>query len=224
MQPLEFIRQLRDVTQQLGIILIFDEMVTGFRLSPGGAQQWLNIKADLATYSKIMGGGLPISAIAGKAEYMAKIDGGFWNYGDDSSPGVKTTFFAGTFCKHPLSLAAAKAVLSEIKNQGNAIHDQLNQRTAKLVSEFNEFTKTEQIPAQFTCFGSFFAVALSQSRLSPMAINLLSYQLLDKGIHLRNGDKGGFLSTAHTEEDINHIQNAFQDSLKALKQAEFITG
>ena len=222
LQPQEFLQPLRAITQQLGIVLIFDEMVTGFRLLPGGAQQWFDIKADIATYSKIMGGGLPISAIAGKAKYMARIDGGVWNYGDDSSPSVKTTFFAGTFCKHPLSLAAAKAVLSEIKSQGNSIHEQLNQRTAKLVSELNEFTKTEQIPVKFTCFGSFFAIALSQSQLSPMAINLLSYQLLDKGIHLRNGDKGGFLSTAHTEENINHIQTAFQDSLKALKQAEFI--
>lgn len=222
LQPQEFIQQLREITQQLGIVLIFDEMVTGFRLLPGGAQQWFNIQADLVTYSKIVGGGLPLSAIAGKSEYLNRIDGGMWNYGDDSTPTVKTTFFAGTFCKHPLAEAASKAILSEIKTQGNSLYEQLNQKTTQLVNELNQFTTKENIPVKFTCFGSFFSIALSQSKISPMAINLLSYQLLNQGIHLRNGDKGGFLSTAHTEEDVNSIKNAFRVSLKTLQQNEFI--
>ncbi|MEM8718470.1 MAG: aminotransferase class III-fold pyridoxal phosphate-dependent enzyme [Cyanobacteria bacterium P01_G01_bin.39] len=222
LQPKEFLQELRSITQDLGVILIFDEMVTGFRLLPGGAQQWFDVRADLVTYSKIMGGGMPISAIAGKAEYMARIDGGVWNYGDNTIPSVKTTFFAGTFCKHPLALAAAKAVLSEIKTKGDTLYHQLNQRTERLVRELNQYTEQENIPVKFTCFGSFLAIALSQSKISPTAINLLSYQLLDRGIHLRNGDKGGFLSTAHSQEDINSIREAWQSSLKTLQQAEFI--
>ncbi|MEL6929841.1 MAG: aminotransferase class III-fold pyridoxal phosphate-dependent enzyme [Cyanobacteria bacterium J06600_6] len=222
LQPTEFLQELRSITQDSGVILIFDEMVTGFRLLPGGAQQWFDIKADLVTYSKIIGGGMPMSAIAGKAEYMAKIDGGVWNYGDDSTPTEKTTFFAGTFCKHPLSLAASKAVLLEIKSKGDTIHQQLNQRTSQLVNDLNQYTEQENIPVRFTCFGSFFAIAMTQSKLSPTAINLLSYQLLNQGIHLRNGDKGGFLSTAHTEADISSIQLAWQQGLKTLQQAEFI--
>ena len=222
LQPKEFLHQLRSITQDLGIVLIFDEMVTGFRLLPGGAQQWFDVRADLVTYSKIIGGGMPMSAIVGKAEYMARIDGGVWNYGDNSTPAAKTTFFAGTFCKHPLSLAASKAVLLEIKSKGDTIYQELNQRTSGLVKDLNQYSDRENIPVRFTCFGSFFAIALSQSKLSPTAINLLSYQLLDKGIHLRNGDKGGFLSTAHTEEDIILIREAWQSSLKALQQAEFI--
>ena len=221
-QPKKFLQELRGLTEELGIVLIFDEMVTGFRLATGGAQQWFGIQADLATYSKIIGGGLPISAIAGKAEYMARIDGGVWNYGDETAPAVKTTFFAGTFCKHPLALAAAKATLLQIKNNGDSIYEQLNQRTSGLISELNQFTEEELIPIKFTSCGSFFAIALSQSKISPIAINLLSYQLLSQGIHLRNGDRGGFLSTAHTEQDINSIRNAFQDSLKELKKADFI--
>ncbi|MEO1341397.1 MAG: aspartate aminotransferase family protein [Cyanobacteria bacterium J06629_2] len=222
LQPREFLQSLRSITQDLGIVLIFDEMVTGFRLLPGGAQQWFDIQADLVTYSKIIGGGMPMSAIAGKAEYMARIDGGVWNYGDASTPTVKTTFFAGTFCKHPLSMAAAKAVLSEIKSKGDTIYQELNQRTSQLVENLNNYTESENIPVKFTCFGSFFAIAMTQSKISPTAINLLSYQLLDRGIHLRNGDKGGFLSTAHSQEDIDSIQQAWQSSLKKLQQAEFI--
>lgn len=222
LQPKEFLQELRSITQDLGIVLIFDEMVTGFRLLPGGAQQWFDVRADLVTYSKIIGGGMPMSAIAGKAEYMARIDGGVWNYGDDSTPATKTTFFAGTFCKHPLSLAASKAVLSEIKSKGDTIYQELNQRTSELVKNLNQYTEQENIPVRFTCFGSFLAIAMTQSKLSPAATNLLSYQLLNQGIHLRNGDKGGFLSTAHTEEDIILIREAWQTSLKALQQAEFI--
>ncbi|MEM9509453.1 MAG: aminotransferase class III-fold pyridoxal phosphate-dependent enzyme [Cyanobacteria bacterium P01_E01_bin.35] len=222
LQPKKFLQGLRSISEKSGIILIFDEMVTGFRLLPGGAQEWFDIRADLVTYSKIMGGGMPISAIAGKAEYMARIDGGSWNYGDDSSPSVKTTFFAGTYCKHPLALAAAKAVLSEIKNRGNTLYQELNQYTSELVNQLNHYSDQENIPVKFTCFGSFFAIALSQSKISPTAINLLSYQLLDKGIHLRNGDKGGFLSTAHSKEDIIFIREAWQSSLKTLQQAKFI--
>jgi glutamate-1-semialdehyde 2,1-aminomutase len=103
-QPREFLQQLRQVTKNSRIALIFDEMVTGFRVHPGGAQAWFGIDADIVTYSKIVGGGLPMSVIAGKAAYLDRIDGGQWNYGDDSAPQFKTTFFAGTFCKHHLLL------------------------------------------------------------------------------------------------------------------------
>ena len=197
-------------------------MVTGFRIHQGGSQAWFDIDADIVTYSKIVGGGLPMSVIAGKAAYMNCIDGGKWNYGDDSAPQTKTTFFAGTFCKHPLALAASKAVLEHLKNQGVQLQEKLNQRTSELVEELNSYFKKEGIPITYTHFGSFFAADNSQSKISPMANNLMSFHLLQKGIHLRQGDKGGFLSTAHTEEDINKIIQAFKYSAKELQQAGFI--
>ena len=222
LQPREFLQQLRSVTSKAGIALIFDEMVTGFRIHQGGSQAWFGIDADIITYSKIVGGGLPMSVIAGKAAYMDSIDGGTWNYGDDSAPQTKTTFFAGTFCKHPLALAASKAVLEHLKNQGVGLQENLNQRTSELVEELNTYFAKEGIPLTYTHFGSFFAADNSQSNIAPMANNLMSFHLLKKGIHLRQGDKGGFLSTAHTEEDINKIIQAFKDSAKELQQAGFI--
>jgi glutamate-1-semialdehyde aminotransferase len=117
LQPKDFLQKIRQITQDCGIVLIFDEMVTGFRIHSGGAQAWFEVEADMATYSKIVGGGLPLSIIAGKAQYMDRIDGGVWNFGDSSVPSDKTTFFAGTFCKHPLALASAKAMLSYLKEQ-----------------------------------------------------------------------------------------------------------
>lgn len=73
-----------------------------------------------------------------KAEYLDKIDGGMWHYGDRSYPQVKTTFFAGTYCKHPLSLAAAKAMLEYLKAQGNTLQTQLGDRTTQFVGELNK--------------------------------------------------------------------------------------
>lgn len=222
LQPKEFLQQLRQVTEESGIALIFDEMVTGFRIHPGGAQAWFGVEADIATYSKIIGGGLPIAIIAGKATYMDRIDGGMWNYGDRSFPQVKTTFFAGTFCKHPLSLAAARAVLKHLKTQGASLQEQLNQRTSQLVERLNACMEAEEMPIQFTHFGSFFAAASSKSSASPMAMNLLSYHLIDRGVHLRTGDTGGFLSTAHTDKDIDYIIQAFHESVKDMREGGFL--
>jgi glutamate-1-semialdehyde 2,1-aminomutase len=222
LQPQAFLQQLRDLTQQHKIALIFDEMVTGFRVHPAGIQGYFGIQADLATYSKIVGGGLPLSVIAGSADYMNCIDGGFWRYGDRSAPSVPTTFFAGTFCKHPLSLAAARAMLTHLKTQGSGLQTQLNQRTAQLVERLNLEMTHHTIPIRFTAFGSFFAIALSQSTIPDLALSLLSYHLLDQGIHLRQGDRGGFLSTAHTEADIDRIQQAWISSIQTLKTEGFL--
>lgn len=221
LQPQEFLQQLRQLTHRCGIALIFDEMVTGFRIHPGGAQAWFNVQADIVTYSKIAGGGLPMSVIAGKAAYLDYIDGGVWTYGDASVPKTKTTFFAGTFCKHPLSLAAAKATLLHLKTAGAELQTQLNQRTTDLVHRLNAEMQSSQSPIQFTQFGSFFAIDLSASAVPELAIALLSYHLLWRGVHLRPGDRGGFLSTAHSDADLAFIQQAFRDSVNELQQAGF---
>ena len=100
--------------------LIFDEMVTGFRLHPRGAQAWFGVHADLVTYGKLIGGGLPMALVAGKAAFMDAFDGGPWTFGDDSAPEANLTFFAGTFVKHPLALATSSAVLARLKEAGPA--------------------------------------------------------------------------------------------------------
>ena len=128
LQPREFLQELRRVTQEHEIALIFDEVITGFRVAPGGAQEYFGVKADLATYGKVVGGGMPIGVLAGSATYMDALDGGFWQYGDDSSPPTGVTFFAGTFVRHPLAMAAAHAVLKHLKAAGPALQEQANQR------------------------------------------------------------------------------------------------
>lgn len=223
LQPKEFLQQLRQLTTEAGIALIFDEMVSGFRIHPGGAQAWFGIQADLATYGKIVGGGMPIGVIAGKAAYMDAIDGGMWNYGDDSYPQVKRTFFAGTYCKHPLSMAAARAVLKQLKSHGASLQQQLTQRTSQFAEELNAYFQEDNLPFKIENFGSLFSftasgsLAVSQDSDVPYFKQLLFYhKLLDKGVLLRGN--GGFLSTAHTNEDINSIIQAIRESLTELRK------
>lgn len=223
LHPKEFLQQLRQLTKEAGIALIFDEMVSGFRIHPGGAQAWFGIEADLATYGKVVGGGMPIGVIAGKAAYMDAIDGGMWNYGDDSYPQAKKTFFAGTYCKHPLAMAAARAVLQHIKSHGPSLQQQLNQRTWQFAESLNAYFEEERLPLRIENFGSVFGFttldtfADSQDSDSPdIRLILLYYHLIDKGILLRGN--GGFLSTAHTDEDITTIIQAVQDTITELRQ------
>jgi glutamate-1-semialdehyde-2,1-aminomutase len=223
LQPKEFLQQLRQLTQEAGIALIFDEMVSGFRIHPGGAQAWFGIQADLATYGKIVGGGMPIGVIAGRAAYMDAIDGGMWNYGDDSYPQAKQTFFAGTYCKHPLAMAAARAVLNHLKRHGASLQEQLNQRTSQLAEELNAYFEEDKLSLKIENFGSLFgftasgSLAVSQDSGSPAIAQLLIYyKVLDKGILLRGN--GGFISTAHTDKDINSLIQAVRDSITELRK------
>ena len=125
LQPFEFLRTLRQITTDEGVAFVMDEIVTGFRTHPGGMQAVTGIRADLATYGKVIGGGLPIGILAGKAKFMDALDGGQWNYGDDSVPEVAPTFFAGTFVRHPLVLAGVRAVLRHLKAQGPALQERI---------------------------------------------------------------------------------------------------
>jgi glutamate-1-semialdehyde aminotransferase len=144
--PKEFLQEVRKITSDNGCLLIFDEVITGFRTLPGGAQQYFDVKADIGTYGKVVGGGMPIGVIAGKKEYMDALDGGFWQYGDGSVPEIGVTYFAGTFVRHPFALAAAKAVLLHMKEKGQALQEHLNGNTAWLAKEVNDFAASLNIP------------------------------------------------------------------------------
>jgi glutamate-1-semialdehyde 2,1-aminomutase len=215
-QPRAFLHELRAITEQTGTALIFDEMISGFRVAQGGAQAHFGVEADIATYGKIAGGGLALALIAGSNRFMDYIDGGQWSYGDASAPAVQPTFFAGTYCRHPLSLAAARAAAKYMLDEGPALQEGLNARTSALVERLNTSMTAARFPVSFTSFGSFFSVAAGRSHVPPLALNLLSLLLLTAGIHLRGGDKGGFLSTAHTDADIDTIHDAFLQSLQSL--------
>ncbi|MDF0730621.1 amino acid adenylation domain-containing protein, partial [Pseudomonas entomophila] len=216
-QPREFLHALRALTQEHGIALIFDEMIMGFRLHPGGAQGWYGIRADLATYGKVVGGGLPAGIVAGSAAYMDAIDGGQWQYGDASSPQVGTTFYAGTFCKHPLTLVAARAVLQRLIEAGPALQENLNARTADLVQRLNAVFASAHVPIRAVHCGSSFRLL----EASPN-IDLLYYHLIAGGLYLWEG-RGMFLSTAHSDADVDRVVEIFERSVAAMVDAGFFT-
>ncbi|MDT0269092.1 amino acid adenylation domain-containing protein [Streptomyces sp. DSM 44915] len=214
LQPVEFVRRLREVTSRHGIVLLFDEMLTGFRPALRGAQELYGVVPDLATYGKLLGGGFPIGAIAGRADLLDGVDGGYWSYGDDSVPPADTTFFGGTYLQHPVSMTAARAVLSHLREQGPGLQERLNARTTELATGLNAFFEAEEFPLRMRWFGS-------QFRFEHHAdMELLYYHLMLRGVHVWEW-RNFFLSTAHTDEDIERVAEAVRGSLRELRAAGF---
>jgi amino acid adenylation domain-containing protein/natural product biosynthesis luciferase-like monooxygenase protein len=217
-QPVEFIREIRRITSESGTALILDEVITGFRVHPGGVQALWNIRADMATYGKVIGGGMPIGAIGGRAEYMDALDGGSWQYGDASFPETGVTFFAGTYVRHPLAMAAAKAVFEHLRDAGPALQRDLAERADRFTTELNAFFESEGAAIRATHFTSMMYFQFGEAFRYP---SLLFFHLREKGLHIWEG-RPWFLSTAHTEADIQFILNAFRETIRELKQAGFL--
>ena len=220
LQPKEFLQMLREWTEKSGVVLIFDEVITGFRLHPGGAQAWFNVQADLATYGKVVGGGMPIGILGGKAALMDALDGGMWNYGDSSFPEVGVTYFAGTFVRHPLAMASASSVLNHLKKAGPELQQRLNDKAARFAMDLNEHFKSVRAPIHIPHCGSIFHLDfLEQHKFS----SLLFFHLREKGVHIWEG-RPFFISTAHTDEDLTFVARAIRESVTEMQDAGFLTG
>lgn len=217
LQPGAFLQELRRITERRGVALIFDEVITGFRVHQGGAQAWFGVHADLATYSKVVGGGLPFSMVAGKARLMDALDGGMWGYGDASYPSKEKTQFGGAFFKHPLSLAAAWAVLNHLKTEGPVLQERLNQLTDIMARTLNSFFEQEQVSIRVVHFGSLFGFAFLRDQLFS---DLFFYHLNEKGVYTWRG-RTCFLSTAHTREDVDAIVRAVKESVRDMQRGGF---
>jgi amino acid adenylation domain-containing protein/non-ribosomal peptide synthase protein (TIGR01720 family) len=214
LQPRAFLHRLRTLTRASGTALIFDEVLTGFRAHPGGAQGLFGIDADIAAYGKIIGGGTPIGAVAGKGRFMDGIDGGVWQYGDDSFPAAEKVFFGGTYNKNPTTMAAALAVLTQIRAQGPALQEGLNGTTARLGETLNGYFEAEGFPIRFTHFGSMFRLAFTGNA------DLLFYHLLNRGLYIWEG-RNCFLSTAHGADDLDRVVTVVRESLEEMRAGGF---
>ncbi|MGA9771255.1 MAG: aminotransferase class III-fold pyridoxal phosphate-dependent enzyme [Blastocatellia bacterium] len=220
MQPDAFLRELRWFTQEANIPLIFDEVVTGFRMHPGGIQGLLGIKADITTYGKAVGGGLPIGVIAGKSRYLDAIDGGMWSYGDSTYPSEKQTFFAGTFFQHPFVMAVVEAVLNQIKAEGPDLYLQLEERTNHIVDALNDFFQKQYTQIRVGHFKSLFNFLFPPEQKYS---DLLFYHLLDKGVFTAE-TRVCFLSTAHTMQDAEQVIRAVKESVIEMREGGFLPG
>jgi amino acid adenylation domain-containing protein len=217
-QPREFMHEVRAITQNAGAALIFDEVVTGFRCAPGGAQAFFGVEADMATYGKVIGGGMPIGVLAGKKEYMDALDGGAWSYGDDSFPEVGVTFFAGTFVRHPLALAAAWRVVEHLKGEGPRLQIDMEERVGRLCGTLNEHFKKIGVPIRLPHFSAY---AVIEHAPDLKYAGLLWYLLREKGVHVWEG-RPLYFTTAHTNEDLDKVVKAFTDSVTEMQAAGFL--
>ena len=215
LQPTAFVQQLREIATQGGAALIFDEVVTGFRVAPGGAQEFYGVRADIATYGKIIGGGLPFAAIAGNSLWLDALDGGHWQYGDDSHPEAGVTYFAGTFVRHPLALAAARATLLHIKQGGHALYQAINGRTQRMVDRINTAFAERRAPVKAVHCASLWRLSWDDNARN---ISLFYYLSRFHGLHLYE-QFGHFVTEAMSEADCERIADTFiraMDELMAL--------
>ncbi len=216
LRPVEFLRELRSITEQSGTALVFDEVVTGFRTHPGGAQALFGIRADMATYGKVVAGGMPIGVVTGSRFYMDALDGGSWRFGDDSIPQAGVTFFAGTFVRHPLTMAAARAALTHLREAGPSLQESLNEKTTAFAGDLDAMFVEYGFPSKIESFASWlFFPSPVESRLA----RLIYYHLREQGIHLQEGFPC-FLTTAHTDADLAAVRSAFRNALEAMRAGD----
>ncbi|MBG60640.1 MAG: hypothetical protein CMJ16_09300, partial [Peredibacter sp.] len=221
LQPKQFLKKLREITQKESVCLIFDEVITGFRIHTGGAQSFFGVKADLCTYGKIIGGGMPIGVLSGKARYMDAIDGGHWEYGDDSVPTVGVTYFAGTFVRHPLALRAAKEALTILKEVGVQGLELLNQRTQDFVDELNCYLENCQSNLRFINFGSLLKPKWIENDY--MYSDLFFAMLRNEGVHQYDGFPW-FINLAHSENDLELVKKTIMSVVHQLQENELMPG
>lgn len=207
--PKAFLHKLRELTAARGIVLVFDEITTGFRIAPGGVQHDLNIQADLVCYGKALGGGFPVGALAGRAEIMLYVDGGVWQYGDESKPAGRRTYFAGTMCKHPLVMAAVSSVLHRIR-ECKHLYQLLNAKAARMASSINRCWSEMGLALCVEHYGSQFRFVLP-----PNLVTIFNQTIKMNGVHFQE-NRSCFLSTEHTDDDVDSIIQAAKNTVVEL--------
>jgi len=207
-----YLEFLQESTQANGALLIFDEVMTGFRLAKGGAQERFKIRPDLSCFGKVIGGGLPVGAFGGRADIM-----------DFLAP-LGPVYQAGTLSGNPVAMAAGLAALEEL-SRSNA-YARLEQLGAMLESGLREAAKSAGIPVQFNRCGSMFCGYFTQQPVHNLSDAMKSdrnrfkkyfHGMLENGVYLAPSQfEAGFLSTAHTEADIELTVRAAAAAMKHL--------
>jgi glutamate-1-semialdehyde 2,1-aminomutase len=208
-----FLERIRDLTKQYGIVLIFDEVITGFRLTYGGYQTLKGIRPDLTCLGKIIGGGLPVGAFGGKREIM-----------DFLAP-TGPVYQAGTLSGNPLAMAAGFATLKMLKELRRE-YDSLNIRTEHLCRDIRRLFEKKGIPISINQAGSMFTLFFSTSRVTDLvsarncdATLFIRFfeEMMNRGIYLAPSPfEASFLSFAHTPSDIDKTLEIINDVLRSL--------
>jgi glutamate-1-semialdehyde 2,1-aminomutase len=207
-----FLDGLRELTRSDGALLIFDEVITGFRVAHGGAQNVFNVAPDLTTLGKIIGGGLPVAAYGGRREVMEVV-----------AP-LGPVYQAGTLSGNPLAMRAGLATLPKLESPG--FYDALNKKTERLASGLRAALSESRIPGQVNVAGSLLTLFFTAEPVRDYAAAKKSdaaqfaaffRQMLDRGIFLPPSQfEAFFVSAAHTDADIEATIAAARSSLRSL--------
>ncbi|HLG32769.1 MAG TPA: glutamate-1-semialdehyde 2,1-aminomutase [Ignavibacteriaceae bacterium] len=209
----DFIKELRSICNEEKIVLIFDEVMTGFRVAPGGAQGLLGVSPDLSTFGKIIGGGLPVGAFGGKKEIMEKI-----------APGGPV-YQAGTLSGNPLAMAAGFAALKHIRDNP-VIYKQLEEKSAYLEKGFQENLKAVGKNYALNRVGSMMCMFFTEEPVDDFKTAIKSntalygkyfHEMLKRGIYLAPAQfEALFVSTSHSKEDLDKTIKVHRESLLAI--------
>ncbi|MEM3770476.1 MAG: aminotransferase class III-fold pyridoxal phosphate-dependent enzyme, partial [Candidatus Bathyarchaeia archaeon] len=211
----EFLKGLREICDERGILLIYDEVITGFRLAPGGAQQYYGVLPDITVFGKILGGGFPVGAFCGRREIMERLNPLMYERPNYS-------FHGGTFCANPITMAAGLATLKVLED-GNII-SRLNGAGEKVRKTLREIFEVKGIRVQVTGAGSIFTTHFTskevrnardtfegdKKRLAEYHTNLIARGAFFLPTHF------GSISAAHTDADMEKLFQATEDYAKTI--------
>jgi glutamate-1-semialdehyde 2,1-aminomutase len=214
LQRREFLQKLRDVTRKHGSLLLFDEVISGFRLARGGVAELVGIVPDMATFGKVIGGGMPVGAFGGNRQIMQRL-----------AP-LGDTYQAGTLSGNPVAMAAGITTLDIMINESG--WERLEQISAQVERSLLPVLKEASFPIHFVRSGSLFwmsfhdaAAPRTAESMSPQAVQrygALFHAMLERGVYLPpSAYEACFLSLAHTNADIDQLTRALRESLTTLK-------
>ena len=211
----EFLKGLREVCTECDVLLMFDEVITGFRIEYGGCQEYYNIFPDVVTYGKAVGGGMPIGVVAGSKRVMNAFSG------SDNTPPI---FAGGTFNGHPLTMVSGIAILKHLKKNQKEIYPYLHEQGDRISTEINKFCSSMNIPAQMMNAGSMMHLIFSGEKIESARdigrskiekefyLHLLGHNVIVPGIHL------AFITYAHKPDVIDEVIDAFKKSFEDLRE------
>jgi len=218
----DYLRDLREVTRDSGVLLIFDEVISGFRLSFGGAQERFGVVPDMATYGKVMGGGFPAGAIAGSVDVLDPLI----TTGDALRDLEEKILIIGTFSGNPISASAGSAVIEYLRDNPE-VYDHIDGLAARIKREVHAFCEKEGYPFRLIGLGSWFLPNfVEREPENPRELrgldNLLRGEILGNymryhGVYMPDLHTV-FTSAAHTDEDADRIVAAFENSLREMRE------
>ena len=213
--PKEFLKALRTVTESLGICLIFDETVTGFRVHPGGVQQLVGVQGDLVVYGAMDSAGFPLSILGGRSKWLENASVPFQRSQGDS---VTDSFGSSTF--HPLALAITNSYLKEIDQRGQELQDKLDRMTDDLVSRINDSFRQFNCPYQAVNFKSIWKI---KPKNHFPYWEILFTKLRHEGIFIWENEVC-YMTEAHTPKDIDFTIQKLESVLEQLIENELVIG